>query len=81
MTTKVGPKGQVVIPKPIRDRLGIAPGDDVVFWLDGEELRLKRAGIRSLRGRFKGSGLTRELEAEHGAELEQEAREQRLPGR
>lgn len=26
MTTKVGPKGQVVIEKRIRDRLGIEPG-------------------------------------------------------
>lgn len=26
MFTKVGPKGQIVIPKEVRDRLGITPG-------------------------------------------------------
>lgn len=29
MTYRVGPKGQVVIPKAIRARLGIEPGDEV----------------------------------------------------
>jgi len=31
MIMTVGPKGQVVIPKPIRDMYGIAPSDKVVF--------------------------------------------------
>ncbi len=29
--TKVGPKGQAVIPKAVRDELGIRPGDEVYF--------------------------------------------------
>src|SRR6266481_42310 len=31
MTTKVTRKGQVTIPKPVRDHLGIGPGSEVVF--------------------------------------------------
>ena len=31
MTTKVTSKGQVTIPKPVRDHLGIGPGSEVRF--------------------------------------------------
>jgi AbrB family looped-hinge helix DNA binding protein len=33
LKAKIGPKGQAVIPKPIRDELGIRPGDEVYFSL------------------------------------------------
>jgi len=51
MTSKVGPKGQVVIPKPIRDNLGIRPGDRVVVDQDGRDVRISKAGTaEDLRG-------------------------------
>ena len=59
MTYRVGPKGQVVIPKAIRERLGISPGDEVVVERDGREVRIRlqaddlearRERIRALRG-------------------------------
>jgi antitoxin PrlF len=65
MTHRVGAKGQVVIPKAIRDEIGIKPGDEVTFEPDGSEVRVRRieddprqgdAEIRSLRGVWSGSG-------------------------
>ncbi len=82
MTSKVGQKGQVVIPKPIRDLLGIKPGDEVTFWLDGDDLHVRRVdGLETLRARFAGAKLTEELEAEHRWELEKEGRRDRALGR
>jgi len=37
---KVGPKGQVVIPKVVREHMGIMPGDEVVMEVRGGELAL-----------------------------------------
>lgn len=64
MTHKVGIKGQVVIPKAIRDQLGIQPGDEVTFEPDGNEVRVRRAEddpalrareIKALRGAWADS--------------------------
>ena len=37
----VGPKGQVVIDKEIRNRLGIAPGWRAIQTLDGEKVEIR----------------------------------------
>ena len=80
MTHKVGTKGQVVIPKAIREEIGFQVGDEVTFQPDGKEVRIRRAAddpkarardIKSLRGAWKdtpGGGT---------AALEQERREER----
>jgi AbrB family looped-hinge helix DNA binding protein len=61
MTYKVGPKGQVVLPKEMRDRHGLRPGDEVVFDDEDGEIRIRRAKtkaeiIKSLRGSLAGPG-------------------------
>jgi AbrB family looped-hinge helix DNA binding protein len=73
MTHRVGPKGQVVIPKQLRDELGIEPGDEVTFWLDGDHVALRPTQHRRpLRGRFHSSRLTDELERERHADRARE---------
>jgi AbrB family looped-hinge helix DNA binding protein len=39
---KIGPKGQVVIPKAFRKCLGLQPGNKVIFKLTGEGLLLEK---------------------------------------
>ena len=65
MATTVTTKGQVTIPKPVRDRLGIKPGNAVDFELaqDGRIVLVKVGGGRqisrfeAIRGRA-GPGLS-----------------------
>ncbi len=73
---KVGPKGQVVIPKVIRDQLGIKPGERVMVDRDGSEVRIRRAlALEELYGIFADTpGGTKDLEREHREEVEREER-------
>ena len=75
MTHRVGPKGPVVIPKQLRDELGIEAGDEVNFWRDGDHVAMALSRDRSpLRGRFAGSALSEALERERRADRAREDR-------
>jgi AbrB family looped-hinge helix DNA binding protein len=75
MTHRVGPKGQVVIPKEFRDQLGIEPGDEVTFWREGDHVAVRPARHRPvLRGRFAGADLVDVLSAERTADRSREER-------
>jgi len=51
---RVTSKGQVTIPKDIREALDIRDGDAVEFWIRGDELRVERIKrVEELRGSFK----------------------------
>jgi len=58
VTQKVGPKGQVVIPKKFRDELGIEPGDEVEVSLSENGVLIQSVNAtKTLRGMFSGSGM------------------------
>ena len=44
-TKNVGPKGQVVIPKRMRNALGLKPGVDVTIELRGDEIVISKPKI------------------------------------
>jgi AbrB family looped-hinge helix DNA binding protein len=78
MTYKVGAKGQVVLPKEMRDRLGIRPGDEVVFDDREDEIVVRRARSKAeilddlvgmLRDPDDPTPLTAAVEAEHRWEV------------
>lgn len=81
-TYKMGPKGQVVIPKQIRDRLDLKPGDRLLVSeaQDGVHIRKavvdateRQAILRRVRGALVGApSLTAGLEVERRLERERE---------
>ena len=69
MTHKVGPKGQVVIPKEMRDELGLRPGDEVDFELSESGVLVEPVRRRlPLKGTLSGHRLVEALEQDRLAE-------------
>jgi AbrB family looped-hinge helix DNA binding protein len=72
-TAKISAKGQVSIPKAVRDRLKLRAGTEVVIDVEGETLVMKKVrelpDWRTMEGMAKGDGsLTKALEEERAAE-------------
>ena len=53
LKSKVGPKGQVVIPKPIRDMQKILTGQEVYFTVENGEIVIKKADYREILEMFR----------------------------
>jgi antitoxin PrlF len=88
MTYKVGAKGQVVLPKELRERHGIRPGDEVTFDDRDDAIVVRKAESRAeiarrLRGFLRDSpnDVLAALEEEHRREVEADEREMRARGR
>jgi len=47
---KITTKGQVTIPLPIREKMGLWPHDEVDFFIEGNTLRLQKIKETSGRG-------------------------------
>jgi AbrB family looped-hinge helix DNA binding protein len=69
MAQRMGAKGQVVIPKYLRERAGLGPGVDVSFELVDDGIVVRRADRASaLRGRFASSDMAVQLLKDRGRE-------------
>jgi AbrB family looped-hinge helix DNA binding protein len=77
MATKVSSKGQIVIPKALREKLNIKPGTFLNIRLDKEDIVLtpmKETPLERLYGRFAGEEILGQLEKEHADEITAEDR-------
>jgi len=74
--TSLSVKGQVVIPKSLRDVLGLQPGDRFIALQEGDAIVLKpmkgKVAAR-LYGKYQGLGLLSDLKQEHLQEVQQES--------
>jgi AbrB family looped-hinge helix DNA binding protein len=75
ITATVSSKGQIAIPKAVRERLNLKAGTEVVIDVQGEALVMKRLvrafpDWRTMRGMSKGpERLTKALEEERAADV------------
>jgi AbrB family looped-hinge helix DNA binding protein len=74
--TKISSKGQVTIPKEVRDKLNLSPGDKVLIEL-GEHAALVKPIIQPSEGiRGIGKRAKRKLGDLHAAELLEQMRKE-----
>ena len=73
LKAKVSSRGQIALPKVIRDQLGLTDGVSMVVTVDGDNVILRKVpegGWRQWDSRFKGSDLLADLAVERRRELE-----------
>ncbi len=88
MNTSISPKGQATIPKPVRDFLGLNPGDKVEWEIhyENDTVPLKtpptkeekitpEQAVKELCGALKDTNILEEYLNEKHAEIEKEERE------
>ncbi|MFB6177561.1 MAG: AbrB/MazE/SpoVT family DNA-binding domain-containing protein [Halobaculum sp.] len=77
VTTRVSQKGQTTIPKEIRERLGIEPGDRVEWADDGVEITVDKQTPESSRGALRPDDMTEEEAEEWAQGMEEYIEEKR----
>ncbi|WP_058365100.1 AbrB/MazE/SpoVT family DNA-binding domain-containing protein [Haloparvum sedimenti] len=75
--TRITEKGQATIPKHLRDKYGLEPGDEVV-WVDTDQgIVVKKRTRTSGRGMLVPDDTSAEKREEIAKELEQRVRDRR----
>lgn len=54
MKSKITSKGQVTIPKDVRERLGLRPGDEIEFVEDNVGFRMQKRLLASPFKKYRG---------------------------
>jgi len=72
--TTISSKGQIAIPKAVRERLNLKAGTEISIDVQGEGLVIKRfvrsyPDWRTMRGMFRGADLLKDLADERKAEI------------
>ena len=75
--TRITRKGQVTIPKPLRDEFGLEEGDKVFWGNTGDGIRVRKATKSAGRGMLVDETISDEKREEMAEEMEAELREQR----
>jgi len=73
--TSLSTKGQIIIPKKIREALGLRPGAKFIIELEGDSVILKPVKVdvaQRLYGRYRELDLLKDLEEEHLREVERD---------
>ena len=77
VVTSLSVKGQIVIPRALREVLGLKPGDKLLVLREGDTIILKPLrgkAAAALYGRYKGLDLLSDLREEHLQEIRGESR-------
>ena len=79
LKTRVSTKGQVTLPKSVRDELKLVPGTELEVILSNGTIQLQKTEERwrSLQGSMAGTDILGDLEREHRWEIERDERRAR----
>ncbi|MFZ0960298.1 MAG: AbrB/MazE/SpoVT family DNA-binding domain-containing protein [Terriglobia bacterium] len=72
LKARVSSRGQLALPKEVRDQLGLGEGVSLTVRVEGDEVILRKLVVgnwREWEGRFKGSDLLGDLARDRRKEL------------
>ena len=76
-TTRITRKGQVTIPKELREEFGLEEGDELLWQKAEDGIRVRKATRSAGRGMLVDSDIPEEKREEMAEEMEAEIREKR----
>lgn len=53
---KITSKGQITVPREVRQALGVKPGDKIVFEQNGKEVSVRPVRAKSVFAKYRGIG-------------------------